>query len=303
MNITLRQIKAFLAVADLRGFTRAGQVMNISQSAVSSLIHELEDQIGVALFDRTSRSVSLSAEGEGFMPVARKALEEFDQVEIFARELRKQRAGHVSIAGAPMVCASVLPAVIAAFSKVAPGIQVDLRDMHMSQVQRLVTARETDLGIGPQWAPEQEILMEHLFSTRIYLMARPDHPLAGRAVTLKQIKHESLIAAARATLAHLSPDIMSSGEVRIEHEVSQMSTAFALAAAGQGTVLNSAYCMCMGRAFGLVPIPLVKPDVYQNIMVYTGKGRVLSPATLIFLSFLRDFLQKNDPNEVENTFP
>lgn len=303
MNITLRQINAFLAVADLRSFTRAGGILNISQSAVSSLIHELEGQIGVALFDRTSRNVTLSNEGEGFLPVARKASEEFDQVETFARDLHKQRSGYVCVAGAPMVCGSVLPVVIAAFSDAAPGIHVELKDLHISRVQRMVIERETDLAIGPQWPPEPEILMEHLFSTRTYLMCRPDHPLAGKSISLKQLKHESVIVAARATLGHLSPDILSSGGVRVEREVNHMSTAFALAAAGRGTVLNSEYCMRMGAAFGLVAIPLVNPAVFQNIMIYTGKSRVLSPAALIFLSFLREFMRKNDPNEMENQYP
>ncbi len=297
MHITLRQIRAFLSVAELKSFTKAGLVLNISQSAVSSLIHELEEQVGVALFHRTSRNVTLSHEGERFMPVVQKASEELNHVEIFAKRLQKQGSGHVSIAGSPMICCSLLPTVIAHFSQVEPGIHVHLRDVHMVNMNASIIDEEIDFAIGPQWPPDSKIHKEKLFSTQIFLACRPDHAFSGKTFPLEQVKHERIIAAAKETLNYFSPDIMSSGKVHIEQEVGQMSTAFALAAAGQGIVFNSAYSLRMSSAFGLVPIPLASPKVWQDIVIFSRKNRKFSPASLKFLQFLRKFIQKYDPNE------
>lgn len=299
MNITLRQIKAFLAVAELSSFNRAGRLLNISQSAVSSLIRELETQVGMSLFDRTSRVVSLSAEGASFLPVVRRANEELDQVEYFAQELNKQRSGLVTIAGAPMVCCSVLPAAVAAFAKTSPGIRVKIVDINMSHIQRLVIDGKVDFGVGPQWSSEPESVMELFFLTKVVLVVRPDHPLAGKEISWKHLKRESIIAGARDTLHHFTPDIMSSGDMRIIEEVNQMSTAYALAAAGRGVVFSSEYYMRLAIAFGLISIPIVKPELVQSLMIYTAKSRKLSSAARIFLDFLRGFVLLHDPNNID----
>lgn len=301
MNITLRQIKAFLAVADLKSFSRAGRVLNISQSAVSSLIRELEAQVEMPMFDRTSRVVSLSAEGASFLPLVRKAQEELDQMESFAKELNKERSGLVTIAGAPMICCSILPAAVAAFAKISPSIQVKIVDIHMSQIQSEVIDGNVDFGVGPQWTPEPESVMELFFHTKILLVARPDHPLAGKEITWQHLKRESIIAGARDTLYHFTPDIMSSGDIRITEEVNQMSTAYALVAAGRGVVFSSEYYMRLAIAFGLISIPIVKPALVQSLIIYTTKSRKLSSAARIFLSFLREFVLLHDPNSVGKT--
>ncbi len=81
MNLTIRQFRAFLAVADLRSFTAASKYLCITQGAVSGLINEMESQMEVSLFDRTSRVVKLSPDGEKFLPAAMRVVEEFQRAE------------------------------------------------------------------------------------------------------------------------------------------------------------------------------------------------------------------------------
>lgn len=87
MNLTIRQFRAFLAVADLRSFTAASKYLCITQGAVSGLINEMESQMEVSLFDRTSRVVKLSPDGEKFLPAAMRVVEEFQRAENYARDL------------------------------------------------------------------------------------------------------------------------------------------------------------------------------------------------------------------------
>lgn len=89
MNLTIRQFRAFLAVADLRSFTAASKYLCITQGAVSGLINEMESQMEVSLFDRTSRVVKLSPDGEKFLPAAMRVVEEFQRAENYARDLKE----------------------------------------------------------------------------------------------------------------------------------------------------------------------------------------------------------------------
>ena len=109
MQMTVRQIEAFLMVADMRSFTAAGTALHITQSAVSNLIKDLEGQVGVPLFDRTSRFVSLSPDGREFYGLAQKAFHEFLLMEKYAGDLCSLRAGRVRIVGAPLIACTLLP--------------------------------------------------------------------------------------------------------------------------------------------------------------------------------------------------
>src|SRR3954465_13111380 len=122
MDLSLRQIRAFVSVAHLKSFTRAAALLHLSQPALTVQIRRLEEALGVKLLDRNSRTVELTRVGRELAPVLQRLLRELDSVVIDTRDLAAKRHGVVRIAALPSVAAGLLPDVIAAFREGNPRV-------------------------------------------------------------------------------------------------------------------------------------------------------------------------------------
>src|SRR5512140_3807181 len=121
LNVSTRQVKAFLALAEQKNFTRAAQQCHLSQSAFSSLIRTLEEAISVRLFDRDTRKVALTSEGQLFMTGAARLLQDFRAALSDLDEHAARRRGRVALAALPSLAAGWLPDVLAQFRLQYPG--------------------------------------------------------------------------------------------------------------------------------------------------------------------------------------
>src|SRR5215831_14748716 len=122
MNLNLRHLEAFAAVARLGSFTKAASALYISQPSFTVQIKQLEEELGVRLLDRNTRSVSLTAIGRELAPVVERLLGELEGIVTSTRALSAKSIGSVTIAALPSVSATLLPGVIAAFRQRYPGI-------------------------------------------------------------------------------------------------------------------------------------------------------------------------------------
>src|SRR5690606_24896034 len=112
VNVTLRQLRVLLAVARFRSFTRTGDVVGLTQSAVSHSIRELENELGLRLFDRTTREVALSPSGERLAAALGPLIDELDRVLLSAQSTAEQMKGKVRVATSPTISANLMPACI-----------------------------------------------------------------------------------------------------------------------------------------------------------------------------------------------
>src|SRR3954468_9783590 len=148
MNLSTRQLRAFVALAEQRSFTRAAVLTHLSQPAFSALIRALEDTLGQRLFDRSTRHVEVTAEGREFEASARRVLAEFDGAVAGARDLAARRRGRVSIALLPSLAAGWLPAVLAEFRAAHPGIDLDVADVLSEACIEQVRNGKADFAIA-----------------------------------------------------------------------------------------------------------------------------------------------------------
>jgi len=109
MNITIRQIQSFLNVADLGSFTRAAEKMHTMQPALSQQVRDLESELGIRLFDRTTRRVELTEGGAEFRNIAAKIIEDLEAAARNAHELAERKRGRVIIAAPPLLAAAIVP--------------------------------------------------------------------------------------------------------------------------------------------------------------------------------------------------
>ncbi len=148
MNLSTRQLRAFLQVARVGNFTRAAEQAHITQAGLSILIREMEKQLGCRLFDRTTRVVSLTPAGRRLLPVVERMVTDLDDV---AAELGAEGDAArqtLRIAATPLVSSNLLPQVFASFRAAHPQVNLRLFDADLRDVEAMVAAGEADVGLG-----------------------------------------------------------------------------------------------------------------------------------------------------------
>ena len=179
----LRQIRYFVEVARLSHFTRAAERLRVAQPSLSQQVRSLEAELGERLFERTSRRVRLTAAGEAFLARAERILAE---VEGAKEELEQfsgpSLRGRVRVGALPSVVGTRLPALLASFGALHPGVAVSSREGSTKEMLGLLRTRDVDLALAHsagRGAPPG-MIVEELFSEDLVLMLSPDHALATR---------------------------------------------------------------------------------------------------------------------------
>lgn len=176
--INLRHLRAFVAVARDSSFTRAAKHLLLSQSALTVTVRQLEEDLGVALFNRTTRQVSLTSDGESLLVAAERIIDDFDRSLGDMRQATIRRRGQVAVAVLPSVATRLMPAVVRGFHETYPAIRITLRDDNGRGVHRQVLDREVELGISNIWRNYPELEFTPLTRDRFGLVCRCDDPLA-----------------------------------------------------------------------------------------------------------------------------
>ncbi|MBT2336550.1 LysR family transcriptional regulator [Variovorax paradoxus] len=153
MNISTRQLLAFLAVARLGSFTRAAEEIFVTQAGLSLMLKDLETQVGARLFDRTTRSVRLTPAGESLLPTVRSMLTDWERATSNIGRLSAEAEQQVTLAATPLIASSVLPQWLQDFRKFQPSIRVRVADLDRRQILLGIEAGEIDLGLGAFFKP------------------------------------------------------------------------------------------------------------------------------------------------------
>src|ERR1051325_2913014 len=144
MKVDMLGVEAFIAVADAGGFTRAADQLHITQTALSRRIQRFEDFLGVALFERTTRSVALTRLGADFLPQARRLLGDLRGALAEIRETGKALRGDRTIPRVPNVGVPLLPAILERYAQLHPANRVRILDHSSSGVAEAVLRREAE---------------------------------------------------------------------------------------------------------------------------------------------------------------
>lgn len=297
MNITLRQLRAFIAVARTGSFTLAAESLFVTQSALSGLIKELEQSLGVRLFDRSTRRIQLSDIGREIFPLIDKTLLDLDGVLDEVANLKALKKGLVRVAAPQLMASTLLPEVIAAYRAARPEIDIRLVDCAVESVVSRVFSGEVDFGIGPERDPNSDIQAEELFTLPFHAVFPPAHPLAAR----QEIRWAELVGYPLITLEgqfteRLSMDLhegVRELDLAPQATVTFMSTALSMVSAGLGVTICIPYAASLVRLHGLQMRPLVAPVVPRRFYVFTRNGRSLTPAAQSFRDFVLGYIARH----------
>jgi DNA-binding transcriptional LysR family regulator len=298
-RITVRQLEAFVAVADALSFAAAGIRLGLTSSAVSQLVAELEATIGIRVFDRSTRRVALSSAGREFLGLGQSALRHLQLAEAGAADVRERAAGLVRI-GAPQVLAgSVLPAAVKAYRKLRPKVAVRIRDTSVDGMVDRVAAGDLDLALGPDRAETGAVQRQPLFDSAWVLWCSKSHVLATRrTLRWNELHGVALVAAGRdheLNVAQMRASAPPGSAIVPVDVVDNITTALGIAAQGLAATLAPAYVGIVARPLGLVMRRVLEPETMRQVCLYRSAVRSLSPAAEGFAEFLSGWLPRWPP--------
>ena len=180
-SLNIRHMRVFVAVAEQGSFSAAAAALGLGSPAITATIRQFEDVTGAALFDRTTRHVSLTVTGERFLPIARRLLGDFEEALGDLDALSRGIGGKIRIAAAPSVLTRILPGVIRHFVAEHPDARLRLDEMNAGEVHEAVANGAVDFGIAGEWQDLPDIAFSPLFSDRFGVLCRADHEFAGQS--------------------------------------------------------------------------------------------------------------------------
>jgi DNA-binding transcriptional LysR family regulator len=289
MNLSLRHMKAFMALATLRNFTRAAESCSLTQSAFSALISNLENDLGVKLFARNTRNVDLTAEGQVFLNIVAQLLPETERALEQMQDYVQLRKGRVSLAALPSIASSILPPLIARFAREFPGVEVAVQDVASTFCVEMVRNRQVDFALGAAVAPRADLAIETLATDTFWFICLDNHRLAARKrLTVTDVIEEPVIGFEpnSSVRQHLDAAIYPRQWVR-SHQVNSLSTAAGFVAAGLGVTIVPTLGLPQFAHLALRAIPLALPLNEREICLVRRNGDADSVAAEAFMKLLR----------------
>jgi DNA-binding transcriptional LysR family regulator len=281
MNVTLRQLRVFIEVARLQSFSRAGDEIGLTQSAVSRCVRELEAELGLKLIDRTTREVQLTDAGGNLVASVSRLLTDLDDALREIREIGEQRRGRVVVAASPTIACRLMPQVIAACGRQFPYIALGLRDDVQSDVVRKVKSGEVDFGVVVGPIAAEDLLTEVLMTDSFCVVSRSDHRLAKhRQVEWKALDGERLVMLDYASGSRPIIDAAMSEQgvhATVVQELGHPATVYGLVEAGIGISVLPWLALPLPADATLVARPLM-PRAERTVELVRRRDRSLSPA-------------------------
>lgn len=291
MNITLRQLRALVAVSRFESFTKAAEMLHVSQPALTVQVKQLEDALDLKLLDRTTRQVKLTEAGKDIVPILQTLLRELDSVVSRTKDLSSKRTGLIRLGCLPSVAASVLPRAIAAFRERFPNVSFVLADGLGKRIVHDVRQETIEFGITDVDVDAPDLASVWLFDETMHVFYPHAHPIAeSKAITTEELAKYPIILMAPESNARTAVDVaFVSRDIRpdVSCEVVYMSTAIGMVRAGLGITVLPPMAVQSETMSELRSRPVDDPGFIRRIALVTKADRSLSPAATAFVEFLQ----------------
>jgi DNA-binding transcriptional LysR family regulator len=288
----LRHLRYFCAVADWQGFNRAARALHTSQSSISAQIRDLEQEIGVTLFNRAQSHVSLTPAGEKFLEEARRLVAGADRAVDVAQRTARGEIGSLSIGFLIWGTGAFFPGVIRAFRELYPGVQLSLMEATTVTQSEALLKGTIDVAFTRPLEPpyDRQLRSEMLYIDSLVAVLPAGHRLAGRPLQLAALADERFIMCDRSAAPTLFDRIIAlCGQAGFVPKIAQtsnmISSVLTLVQAGEGVTLIPGSLQRF-RFSDLAFCPLTKPTgTIEMVMAWSPeRNDVVKTA---FLDFIR----------------
>ena len=293
----LRHIRYLIAIEDQGSFTRASEALHVSQPTLSQQIKQLEESLGVQLFDRTSRSVKPTDAGRVYIQYARRALQELEAGKRAIHDVRDLSRGTLRLAHTPTFTSYLIGPVIERFNTAYPGIFVSVQEMALDTIESSLAMDETDLGIAFNTVRSSELTCQNLFDEKLDLVTGADHFLASRekAIIPTDLKTIPLVLLTKsfATRTYVEEYFKKHNiSPKISIEVNSISGVVEMIKRGNiATILPTAI---VNANPDLRAIPLSPPLPERTVALLSRRGAYQTAASIAFSDLLVRFISENN---------
>jgi len=292
MDITIKQLKAFIAVAQTRNFSEAGALLHLSQPALSIAVKNLEEVAGGQLLYRTTRTLSLTPEGEEFLPVAQRLLADWDNALADLHNLFSMRRGKLAIATMASFSISQLPKALSHYRSQHPDINIAVQDVVAEDVVDMVRKGRVEIGVTFYPDESEDLNFEPLFEDRFFVVTPKHHPLLEiENITWKHLQNYPFIALQRPSAMRQMVDkaTMSRGiQLNVEFEANQLASISSMVANGLGISVMPSLTIQQMESLGVECRPLTRPTVTRRVGILTRRRYPLSAAANAMVETLKN---------------
>jgi LysR family transcriptional regulator, carnitine catabolism transcriptional activator len=290
IDLTLRHLRVVLAVADAGGYTPAARELRIAQSSLSRTVQEVEQRIGVSLFERTTRRVRPTLEGEEFLATARRLVGEFDTALNHFEGYLAGTRGAVSVAALPSLAGTMLPPVLAEFRRARPEVAVSVKDGFSEEVLDLVGRGEVDLAVSVSTHVPQALAVRHIAVDEFAAVLPAGHRLAAEEeVRWTDLDGEPFVAFERiSSIRGYVDQVLGETGTRPGPlvEARNIGAVAGLVAAGLGISAAPSLVLPMMSFADVEVRPLVDPVVERDICLIHDPRRPMSRAAHALMQLL-----------------
>lgn len=297
-DIGARQLEAVLALAEYGSFVAAAARLRLSQPALTRMVKRLEAELGVRLFDRSTRRVQITAPGREFAAVAERMLNDLGITLQSVREVAQERRGLVVVSSVMSVAGGQLPRLIAAFHGDRPGVEIHIREGIYATILDDVRSGVADFGIGYVDALPDFAVGTALGRETFHAVVPARHKLAGRRrVTLAELAAHPIVALPTESRTRRTIDaaaVTAGLQLHQRVVVTQVATLLALVAAGVGVGVVPGGATRGPLPSGVRVVPLAEPKLVRRMGLIMLRGRELTPVAAGLAALLQRGWRKSD---------
>ncbi|WP_194455248.1 LysR family transcriptional regulator [Bradyrhizobium sp. CCBAU 53421] len=290
-EVSLKHLRAANSVAVYGSFTAAAADLGMTQSAVSRLVLQLERQLGVSLFLRSTRNVILTAPGREFTASIQRLLADLGAQVDNARALGEQIKGRLIISCLLSLTHHVVPEAVLKYRKAHPGVEIHLREGLGSQVYEDVRSGFADFGVGNVTALGQEVVSDDVVQESCFAILPSRHPLRDKStLSLRELRNEAFVSLPTGSgLRQQIDSVATASGIVLKHStiVEQFGTLYDFVGANVGISIVPASALPPRAPRGVIVKRLVSPPLVRKIGILRLKNRPLTPAATGFLDIFR----------------
>jgi DNA-binding transcriptional LysR family regulator len=304
MRIDYLGLEAFLSIAERGSFQRAAAHLNLSQTAISHRMRKLEEELGLKLFARTTRELTLTRAGIDFLPKAQKAVIELEQSFDDLKQQGAKRRERLDVACLPVFAVNYLPPILRKFHEQHPRVQVRIFETPSAAIAELVQSGEVEFGLSGLQTNRWDIETETISASPMALACPSRHALAKKkSLGWTDLRGLPLIrVSAKTAIRPMIDDALNAARVALnwQYEVQHVETAVNLVEVGLGFAVVPAIDVALHSGRGVVAVPLRGPKVSCTYGLVTRRGIPLSPPAARLRDFIVDEMKAKNARHAPN---
>jgi DNA-binding transcriptional LysR family regulator len=304
MIMNLHQLRIFRAVAELHSYSRAAEILFLSQPAISMQVRALEHSVGLPLFEKVGHRLRLTEAGNELLAYSERIFALLDETQLVLEELRGARRGTVKVAASTTAGIYIVPAALGAFHRENPGVRLTLDVVNRFTVQERLLADEVDLAVMGLIEDTHDLEVAEFVPNELVVIASPQHPLAGRAnIALEELSNEIMLLREKGSGTRTDVERLFAAQgvpLRVGMELRSSGAIKQAVAAELGIAVMPLSALELELATGrLIILDVAGFPVDRHWSLVRRTGRHLSAAALALWNFLLAYRDAGIPGFVK----